>query len=78
MKALTQSIILTLFLSGCGGAASEYIPAITSALTTVLDIVKENTGKTPEKIPHECSEEFTPAAGTLDVLCTFYVHPPQR
>lgn len=57
---------------GCA-EATPYIPAISSAITQVQKLVQDRTGKDLSELPVTCEQDFVPATGTLDILCSVQV-----
>ena len=76
MRAFIRNSILIVFLTGCGDPT--VLPALASIVANVTEIVKNQTGKVPADIPHECETEYSPEKGEYLLLCTFHVDPDKR
>lgn len=78
MRAFIRNIILTVFLLGCGGTASDYANALAIVARTVADIVKDNTGKSPEDMKSACETEWSADRKKFLLLCEFDVDTDKR
>ena len=71
MRRLVLAAVTAMWLTGCGGHGAEYTAVAMSIAKTLVEIVQEQTGKTPDELKHECETEFSRDEKRVFVLCTF-------